>query len=203
MPRRQRDAAGHPVEEVQVVVAADQLEELELRRDVRLHDEHRLLARADGDARALLDDALLEDAPRRDQADAQDLGAGRLLHRPHDGGHLPGAPGWGVRAPGPGPWFICDMPKAPFSTEAWGVLGVRLGERWEVPVSAAGRLSFRLEATRWGVPGEARRIRPRPAPGRPRGHLAHARDEAARLRRCARRTPTCPRHGRRRRRPCR
>ncbi len=63
--------------------------------EVRLHDERGLLARPDGDARALLDDALLEDAAGCHETDAQDLGTGRLLHRPHHGRHLAGAAGAG------------------------------------------------------------------------------------------------------------
>ena len=92
--RRQGDAAGHPVEEVEVVVAADELEELELRGNVRRrHHERRLLALPDHDARALLDDALFDDAARLHEADAQDLGARLLRDRAHDGGHLSGAAG--------------------------------------------------------------------------------------------------------------
>ena len=86
--RGERHPAGHPVEEVQVVVAADQLEELELSRQRGLHHEHRLFARADGDARALLDHPLLEDAPGGDEPDAKDLRPCVLLHRAHDRGHL-------------------------------------------------------------------------------------------------------------------
>jgi hypothetical protein len=91
--RGESDAPGHPVEEVQVVVAADQLEQLELRGEVRLHDEHRLLAGAHGDIGALLDDALLEDAPGSKEADPEDLRSRRRLHGAHDRGHLSGTPG--------------------------------------------------------------------------------------------------------------
>ena len=120
--RRERDAARHAVEEVQVVVVADELEELEHRRHgLRRDHEHRLLVRADGHRGALLDDALFDDATALDEADAEDLRPGGDGHRAHDRGHLSRAslpwpaccPGC---CPGPGPAFMiaprypCEWP---------------------------------------------------------------------------------------------
>ena len=91
MPVCERDAARHAVEEIQVVLVADELEEPELRRHVLArHDEHALFARADGDVRALLDDALFDDLAALHEADAEHLGAGDLRHRAHHRGHLTG-----------------------------------------------------------------------------------------------------------------
>ena len=68
-----------------------ELEETEAGRQIASrHHEHVLLVRADGDVGALLDDALLDDAPGLDQTDPEHLRA-RRGDRPHDGGHLPGA----------------------------------------------------------------------------------------------------------------
>ena len=67
---RQSDAPRHAIEKIEVVVPADQLEELELLRQIGLYDERRLFTGPHRHARALLDDALLEDAPPRDKTDA-------------------------------------------------------------------------------------------------------------------------------------
>ena len=113
-PAGERDAAGHPVEEVQVVVGPISSKSLNCGGTFAWHDEHRLLARPDRHAGALLDDALFEDAAGGHEPDAQDLRAGRLLHGPHHRGHLTRTARRRAADPAPGPWFICDMRKAPF-----------------------------------------------------------------------------------------
>jgi len=97
---RERDAARHSVEEVQVIVGADQLEELEHRRDhLRLDDKRRTLVRADIHGRALLDDALFDDATGLNEANAKDLRSCLNRHRAHDRGHLTGPRGSSGRRP--------------------------------------------------------------------------------------------------------
>ena len=89
--RLQRDTTGHAVQEIQVVLVADEFEEAKVRRHaLARHHEHALFAGADGDVRALLDDALFDDFAALNKTNAKDFGAGDLRHRAHHRGHLTG-----------------------------------------------------------------------------------------------------------------
>ncbi len=90
--RRQREPAGHAVDEVERVIRARELEEREpLGEELGADRERRLLARADGHRAALLDDALLDDASALgDDANAEHFRAILSLDGSHHGGHLTG-----------------------------------------------------------------------------------------------------------------
>ena len=79
------------VEEVQVVLVADELEEPERGGKTRAADHEQILfVRSHGDVDALLDDALLDHPAALHDADAQNFRA-RRSDGPHHGRHLPGA----------------------------------------------------------------------------------------------------------------
>src|SRR5512133_2187279 len=91
--RWQGYSSRHRINEVQVIVGANEFKQLEVcRHRIGCDNKHALLAWTNGHVRALLDDALFNHAPRLDHADSQHLRSCRC-NGAHDSSHLPGTVG--------------------------------------------------------------------------------------------------------------